>query len=59
MKMLLFMLSLVLLTACERDDPVKRCQREFGTQGQRVVDDCVRWSIAPPAGQPEKGQPRD
>jgi hypothetical protein len=59
MRMLLFMLPFVLLTACERDDPVKRCQREFGTQGQRVVDDCVRWSIAPPAGQPEKGQPRD
>jgi len=59
MRMLLFMLSFVLLTACERDDPVKRCQREFGTQGQSVVDKCVRWGIAPPSGQPEKGQPRD
>src|ERR1700732_4220313 len=37
MRMLLFMLPFVLLTACERDDPVKRCQREFGTQGQSVV----------------------
>ncbi|HXN89264.1 MAG TPA: hypothetical protein VN890_07935, partial [Methylocella sp.] len=59
MRMLLFMLPLVLLTACERDDPVKRCQREFGTQGQSVIDKCVRWSVAPPSGQPEKGQPRD
>jgi hypothetical protein len=42
--MLLFMLPFVLLTACERDDPVKRCQREFGTQGQSVVDKCVRWA---------------
>jgi hypothetical protein len=52
MKMLLFMLSLVLLTACEREDPVQRikesCQREFGSQGQRAVDNCVRWSVAPP-----------
>jgi hypothetical protein len=50
--MLLFALSLVLLTACERDDPmqriVERCQREFGAQGQRAVDNCVRWSVAPP-----------
>jgi hypothetical protein len=57
--MLLFILPFVLLAACGQDDPVKRCQREFGTQGQRVVDDCVRWTVAPPAGQPEKDQPRD
>jgi hypothetical protein len=57
--MLLFMLPFVVLTACERDDPVKRCQREFGTQGQRVVDDCVRWSVMPPSGPPQKGQPTD
>jgi hypothetical protein len=56
--MLLFMLPLIFLTACEREDPVKRCQREFGTQGQSVVDKCVRWSVAPPSGQPEKDQPR-
>jgi hypothetical protein len=56
--MLLFMLPFVLLTACERDDPVERCQREFGTQGQSVVDKCVRWAVAPPSGQPEKDQPR-
>jgi hypothetical protein len=59
MRMLLFMLPFVLLTACERDDPVKRCQREFGTQGQSVVDKCVRWAVAPPSGNPEKDQPRD
>jgi hypothetical protein len=57
--MLLFMLPFVLLTACGQDDPVKRCQREFGSQGQRVVDDCVRWSFAPPSGAPEKNQPRE
>jgi hypothetical protein len=45
--MLLFMLSLVLLTACGRDNPERireNCQREFGTQGQRAVDDCMRRS---------------
>jgi hypothetical protein len=57
--MLLFMLPFVLLTACERDDPMKRCQREFDTQGKRAVDNCVRWSVAPPSGQPQKDQPRD
>src|ERR1700676_2855526 len=45
------LVSLVLLTACERDDPMQRikesCQREFGAQGQRAVDNCVRWSVAP------------
>ena len=47
MRMLLFMLSLVLLTACGPDDPERiperikeSCQREFGTQGQRAVDNC-------------------
>jgi NADPH-dependent glutamate synthase beta subunit-like oxidoreductase len=47
--MLLFMLSLVLLTACGPDDPERvperikeSCQREFGAQGQRSVDNCVR-----------------
>ena len=54
MRMLLFMLLFVLLTACERDDPVKRCQREFGAQGQDVVDKCVRWAVAPTSGRPEK-----
>jgi hypothetical protein len=53
--MLLFMLSLVLLTACGPDDPERiperikeSCQREFGTQGQRAVDKCVRWSEVRP-----------
>jgi len=53
--MLLFMLSLVLLTACGPDDPERvperikeSCQREFGAQGQRAVDNCVRWSEVPP-----------
>jgi hypothetical protein len=55
--MLLFMLPFVLLTACG-DDPVKRCQREFGAQGKDVVDKCVRWAVAPPSGKPEKDQPR-
>jgi|HubBroStandDraft_2_1064218.scaffolds.fasta_scaffold2752461_1 hypothetical protein len=59
LRKLLFMLPFILLTACERDDPVKRCQREFGKQGQSVVDKCVRWAIAPPSGKPEKDQPRD
>jgi hypothetical protein len=58
MRLLLFMLPFVLLTACERDDPVKRCQREFGAQGQDVVDKCLRWAVAPTPGQPEKDQPR-
>jgi hypothetical protein len=57
--MLLFMLPFVLLTACGQDDPVKRCQREFGTQGQDVIDKCVRWSVAPPSGNPQKDQPRE
>jgi len=55
MRMLLFMLSLVLLTACGPDDPEhiperikESCQREFGAQGQRAVDNCVRWSEVPP-----------
>jgi len=45
----------VLLTACGPDDPERvserikeSCQREFGTQGQRAVNDCVRWSEVPP-----------
>jgi len=53
--MLLFMLLFVLLTACGPDDPERvserikeSCQREFGAQGQRAVDNCVRWSVAPP-----------
>jgi hypothetical protein len=55
MRLLLFVLSFVLLTACGPDDPEhiperikERCQREFGTQGQRVVNDCIRWSEVPP-----------
>src|ERR1700682_2455729 len=49
MRMLLFMLSLVLLTACERDDPMQRikesCQREFGAQGQvRSIIECAGLS---------------
>jgi hypothetical protein len=53
--MLLFMLALVLLTACGPDAPEqiserikKNCQQEFGTQGQRAVDNCIRWSEVPP-----------
>jgi hypothetical protein len=57
--MLFFVLPFILLTACERDDPMKRRQREFGTQGQSGVDKCVRWGVAPPSGKPEKDQPRD
>jgi hypothetical protein len=55
MRMLLFMLSLVLLTACGPDAPEniperikENCQREFGGQGQRAVDNCIRWSEVPP-----------
>ena len=58
MRMLLFMLPFVLLTACGRDDPVKRCQQEFGAQGRDAVDKCVRWDVAPPSGSPQKDQPR-
>jgi hypothetical protein len=46
------MLSLVLLTACDRGDPMQRikerCEREYGAQGPSAVDKCVRWSVAPP-----------
>jgi hypothetical protein len=59
MRMLLFMLPFVLLTACGQDDPVKSCQKEFGAQGREAVDKCVRWAVAPTPGQPEKGQPRE
>jgi hypothetical protein len=62
MRLLLFILPFVFLTACERGDPMKRiiesCQKEFGTQGQTAVDKCVRWAVAPPSGNPEKDQPR-
>jgi hypothetical protein len=26
----------------------ENCQREFGSQGQRAVDNCIRWSEVPP-----------
>jgi hypothetical protein len=62
MKMWLLMLLLVLLSACDRGDPILRikesCEREFGAQGASAVDKCVRWAVAPPSGAPEKGQPR-
>ena len=53
--MLLFMLLLFVLTACGPDAPEQvperikeNWQREFGTQGQRAVNNCIRWSEVPP-----------
>ena len=49
------MLPFVLLAACGPDAPEniperikENCQREFGTQGRRAVDNCIRWSEVPP-----------